>query len=260
MAKIDTTMDDSAVSSEVRNLAESMLEKIEQGDLAKAVSLVNDLNDLRDQTLYNEIGRLTRALHDSIRNFKLEGAVGAASEIDNATDKLSYVVKMTDESANKTMDLVDESVPLIQEFSESSAELSKEWKRFLSRDLKPDEFRQLSKKIDGFLEGIEGKCQSMQGNMSEIMLAQNYQDLTGQVIHKVASLVKDVEQRLVTLIAMAGQVDTITGIEHEVEQNSESANDGELDITAEGPQINKDDENVVANQDDVDDLLSSLGF
>lgn len=258
MIKENENMDDEAVSEEVRNLAENMLKEIEQGQLAKAVSLVNDLNDLRNQTLYNEIGRLTRALHDSIRNFKLEGSVGAASEIDNATDKLSYVVKMTDESANKTMDLVDDSIPLIQEINDESIQLSKDWKRFLSRDLQPDEFRDLSKKMDTFLEHAQDKCQSVQGNMSEIMLAQNYQDLTGQVIHKVATLVKDVESRLVSLIAMAGHVDTITGIQHDSAEAETNSN--EPDIVAEGPQINKNDEGVVGSQDDVDDLLSSLGF
>lgn len=259
MPKIDMNKDNNEVTTEVRDLAQNMLSEIEKGDLAKAVSLVNDLNDLRDQTLYNEIGRLTRALHDSIRNFQIEGAVGAASEIENATDKLSYVVKMTDESANKTMDLVDESIPLVQEINDDSINLSKEWKRFLNRDLKPDEFRQLSKKMDAFLANTEGKCQSVQSKMSEIMLAQNYQDLTGQVIHKVASLVKDVEQRLVNLIAMAGHVDTITGIEHEQENSTEKSGD-ELDIIAEGPQVNTNSETVVSSQDDVDDLLSSLGF
>lgn len=258
MIKENDNMDDETVSKEVRNLAENMLKEIEQGELAKAVSLVNDLNDLRNQTLYNEIGRLTRALHDSIRNFKLEGSIGAASEIDNATDKLSYVVQMTDESANKTMDLVDDSIPLIQELNDESTQLSKDWKRFLSRDLQPDEFRDLSKKMDAFLENAQGKCQSVQGNMSEIMLAQNYQDLTGQVIHKVASLVKDVESRLVSLIAMAGHVDTITGIQHDAAEAETNSN--EPDIVAEGPQINKNDEGVVGSQDDVDDLLSSLGF
>lgn len=258
MIKEDIHKDDETVSNEVRSLAENMLKEIEQGQLAKAVSLVNDLNDLRNQTLYNEIGRLTRALHDSIRNFKLEGSVGAASEIDNATDKLSYVVKMTDESANKTMDLVDDSIPLIQELNDESTQLSKDWKRLLNRDLQPDEFRDLSKKMDAFLEHAQGKCQSVQSNMSEIMLAQNYQDLTGQVIHKVASLVKDVESRLVSLIAMAGHVDTITGIQHD--QLDAETNNNEPDIVAEGPQINKNDEGVVGSQDDVDDLLSSLGF
>ena len=71
---VDVNLDnkDNQVGSEIRSLAENMLEQLEQGDLGKAVALVNDLNQLRDRTLYNEIGRLTRALHESIKNLNVD--------------------------------------------------------------------------------------------------------------------------------------------------------------------------------------------
>ncbi len=84
------------------------------------------------------------------------------------------------------------------------------------------------------------------------------QDLTGQVIQKVTTMVTDVEARLVNLVAMAGHVDQLTGIQHgeiEVEHKEEDLEQGV------GPQVNAEsEEDVASNQDDVDDLLSSLGF
>ena len=261
MSDIKPQDDDGAIGSEMKTLAEGMLKQLENGDLGKAVAMVNDLNQVRDRTLYEEIGRLTRALHESIKNLKID-SIGAGSEIEHATDKLAYVVEMTDKSANRTMDLVEASLPLAADIQSRSGELSQQWQRFLNKELKPEEFRALSKDIQAFLQNSETQSQQLQGQLSDIMLAQDFQDLTGQVIHKVADLVRDVESRLVTLVAMAGHVDSITGITHsdlEVgESQSEPSADG--DIEAEGPQIDKSSEDVVSSQDDVDDLLSSLGF
>lgn len=265
MADIEQHDNNSVVGSEIKNLAENMLKQIEDGDLGKAVALVNDLNEVRDRTLYNEIGRLTRALHDSIKNLNID-TVGSGSEIEHTTDKLAYVIEMTDKSANRTMDLVDESMPIASDIHNRANELSSQWRRFLNKDLKPDEFRELTKSIDSFLQDSGNQSQKLQNQLSEIMLAQDFQDLTGQVIHKVADLVRDVEGRLVKLVSMAGHVDSITGITHgdQIDQEngagtSEKPEDGG-NIAAEGPQINKSSEDVVNSQDDVDDLLSSLGF
>lgn len=263
MSDIKHSDDDGAIGSEMRNLAEGMLELLESGDLGKAVAMVNDLNQVRDRTLYDEIGRLTRALHESIKNLRID-SVGAGSEIEHATDKLAYVVEMTDKSANRTMDLVEASLPLAADIQTRSADLASQWQRFLNKELKPDEFRVLSKSIHAFLQDSETQSQKLQGQLSDIMLAQDFQDLTGQVIHKVADLVRDVEGRLVHLVAMAGHVDSITGIIHSDLEVGESQSEEPVsaggDIEAEGPQIDKSSDDVVSNQDDVDDLLSSLGF
>lgn len=257
---VDVNLDsmESQVGSEIRMLAESMLHELEQGELSKAVALVNDLNEVRDRTLFNEIGKLTRALHEAIKNLNVD-SVGAASDIEHTTDKLAYVLEMTDKSANRTMDLVDEGMPLADQMVQQASDLSSRWKKFMGKELTPAEFRQLTKDVDVYLKDNARDARLIQGKLSEIVLAQDFQDLTGQVIHKVADLIRDVEQRLVTLVAMAGHVDRITGIQHYVESAMEKRVE-EPDIKAEGPQINKANADVVASQDDVDDLLSSLGF
>lgn len=259
MAGLNLDPNSETLGSEIRSLAESMLKELEHGDIPRAVALVNQLNEIRDRTLYIEIGRLTRSLHEAIKNLHVDTGVGASSEIANATDKLTYVLEMTDKSANRTMDLVDAGMPLASNIHERASQLSREWQRFTKKEIGPNEFRTLSKDIGQFLTDSSQHSQQLQGQLSEIVLAQDFQDLTGQVIHKVAALVRDVEARLVQLVVMAGQVDKITGITHELEEPREQMKPGE-NIIAEGPQINKSSEDVVASQDDVDDLLSSLGF
>lgn len=247
------------VTEEIRTLAEQMIAEVENGRIGDAVAVVNKLNEIRDRTLYQEVGKLTRAVHESIKNLNID-TIGAGSEIADTTDKLTYVVEMTDKSANKTMDLVDASVPKISDIQQQSQQLAEQWQRFLNREIKPDEFRQLSKDIMVFLQHTQDTSQQVQGNLSEIMLAQDFQDLTGQIIHKVAALVKDVEHRLVDLVAMAGTLDSLTGAPEPVAEEPEPKVEVGQDIAPEGPQINTSSENVVSNQDDVDDLLSSLGF
>lgn len=261
MAAFNVNTDSSIVGEQIRSLAENMLAELERGDVGRAVALVNDLNELRDRTLYNEIGRLTRALHEAIKNLNVDTTVGAASEIANATDKLTYVLEMTDKSANRTMDLADAAMPLAVDIQQRASQLAIAWQRFRKKELKPEEFRVLSRELDQFLNDSSRQSLQLQGQLSDIVLAQDFQDLTGQVIHKVAALVRDVEARLVNLVVMAGNVDKITGIIHsEPEHNTDNKPGKGENIAAEGPQINKSSEDVVASQDDVDDLLSSLGF
>jgi len=259
MAGINLDTDSASVSAEIRTIAEGMISRLESGNISEAVALVNDLNEVRERTLYQEIGRLTRALHEAIKNLRVD-TVGAGSEIDNATDKLTYVLEMTDKSANRTMDLADAGMPLATDIHERATQLSEQWKKFLNKELKPEDFRSLSKDINQFLTDSANNSRQLQGQLSDIVLAQDFQDLTGQVIHKVAALVTDVEGRLVQLVAMAGKVDSITGITHNDLDSAKEQPDEGANIAAEGPQIDKSSDDVVASQDDVDDLLSSLGF
>ena len=108
-----------------------------------------------------------------------------------------------------------------------------------------------------FLEKTENSSAQVSSHLNDILIAQDYQDLTGQVIKRVTALVHDVEESLVNLVRMAGQVDRLAGIDHnETRRETKKTPD-----RGEGPQIHADiREDVVSGQDEVDDLLSSLGF
>lgn len=260
MAELQIDSQAPSFQQEIKELAEDLLRKIDDGDLGKVVDVVNKINDVRDKTLYDEIGKLTRGLHEAIKNITTGDELSENSGMGQASDKLSYVIQMTDKAANKTMDLVEEGMPLNTETLENAADLQKQWQKFLRKELKPNEFRELTKKIDDFLSKTQINSKKISSNLSGILMAQDFQDLTGQVINRVTKLVTEVETRLVDLVAMAGEVDRITGITHaEPSQNNIKQEDSK-NIAPEGPQIDTSLDGVVGGQDDVDDLLSSLGF
>lgn len=245
---------------DIKELAEDLLRKIDDGDLGKVVEVVNSINDVRDRTLYEEIGKLTRGLHEAIKNLKAGDELSEQTGMVQASDKLSYVMEMTDKAANKTMDLVEEGMPLNSEIQGGAEELHEEWQKFLRKELAPDDFRILSKKIDKYLLKTQVNSKKISSNLSDILMTQDFQDLTGQVINRVTKLVTEVESRLVDLVAMAGEVDRITGITHTEPSSNDIPQDGSENVTAEGPQTDTSLDGVVSGQDDVDDLLSSLGF
>jgi chemotaxis protein CheZ len=260
MAELQLDSQAPSFQQEMKLLAEDLLQKIEGGDLGEVVGVVNNINEVRDRTLYDEIGKLTRGLHNAIKDIATGDELSDESGMGQASDKLAYVIEMTDKAANRTMDLAEEGMPLNMENLEGAIELQEQWQKFLRKELKPNEFRDLSKKIDDYFSKTQINSKKISSQLSDILMAQDFQDLTGQVIQRVTKLVAEVETRLVDLIAMAGEVDRITGITHGEPHKVEPTQEHDKKIIAEGPQIDTSLEGVVKGQDDVDDLLSSLGF
>jgi len=260
MAELQINTQAPSFQQEMKELAEDLLTKIDGGDLGKIVGVVNNINGVRDRTLYDEIGKLTRGLHHAIKDIKTGDELSEESGMGQASDKLAYVIEMTDKAANRTMDLAEEGMPLNTENLDGAIELQVQWQKFLRKELKPNEFRDLSKKIDAYFTQTQINSKKISTQLSDILMAQDFQDLTGQVIQRVTKLVSEVEARLVDLVAMAGEVDRITGISHSDPHKNEPPQEDDKKIIAEGPQVDTSLEGVVGGQDDVDDLLSSLGF
>ncbi|WP_082873215.1 protein phosphatase CheZ [Oleiphilus sp. HI0079] len=242
----------------LKEQANKLKEAVDGGDISSALAVISDINQTRDKTLYVEVGRLTRSLYESIRNFQIDCGDAQSQEelskINDASDRLAYVVDMTSNAANKTMDLVEDTMPYASHMNTEAKQLKSEWEKLRRKEMTPSEFRDLSGRMDGFLEQLTNDSDKVYQNLSAILLAQDFQDLTGQVINRVTGLVKEVEENLVNLVSMAGKVDTITGTVHDIESVG-------TNMDGEGPQMNKEERaDVVSGQDDVDDLLSSLGF
>lgn len=112
------------------------------------------------------------------------------------------------------------------------------------------EFKALCHRIDGLLGQVEGDSSELRGQLTEILMAQDFQDLTGQIISRVITLVNEVEGRLVEILTVFG-----------ASQLEESAGKNKASTEAEGPILNPHERaDAVSSQDEVDDLLSSLGF
>lgn len=250
------------VAGELKEHATSLKDALDSGNLQDAMKYIAELGELRERSLYREVGRLTRSLHEALRNFEIspesQEQQEELSKMADASDRLDYVVKLTGRSANKTMDLVEDTMPLASNLREEAEAIRSDWGRLRRREMEPSEFRDLYRRIDRFLDRVGSDSDRLHNNLSEILLAQDFQDLTGQVIQRVTSLVRDVEEHLVRLMVMASDVDKLAGVVHEYDDDKKKGED-----KGEGPQIRAGDEaqdSVVSGQDEVDDLLSSLGF
>ncbi|WP_275544699.1 protein phosphatase CheZ [Pseudomonas sp. Marseille-Q0931] len=258
----DSTLGD--LESSLKTNARELVDSLEKGNFGNAVQLINELNKVRDRGLYHEVGKLTRELHNAIVNFQLDPRMPHAqelSQIADATERLNYVVTMTEKAANRTMDLVEQSAPLVNDLSDEAQSLNVEWGRFMRREIGADGFRELAKRVELFLARSERDGAKLSGHLNDILLAQDYQDLTGQVIKRVTQLVTEVESNLLKLMLMASQVDRFAGIQHDHEVLRAEQEKLKEPSRGEGPQIHADKrDDVASSQDDVDDLLSSLGF
>ena len=261
MTEANSSDSKSEFESTLRSCSQQLLQSVEKGDFAEAASIIQDLSDARERSLYQELGHLTRTLHEAIKNLSLSDSTrhSEMDSFDDATSRLDYVIELTNKAANKTLDLVEESIPVSEHLATKAGQLSADWQKMLKKELKPQEFRALSKEMDSFLQACSKDSEVLQKNLSEILLAQDYQDLTGQVIMKVTDIVKSAEASLVQLVAMASHVERITGVRRP--DDVEEVNSDNQDLKGYGPSIHPETRNdVVTNQDDVDDLLSSLGF
>jgi chemotaxis protein CheZ len=252
------TDSDSLSRDKLLEKARMLVASLEQGETEKAQTIVDEITHIRENDLFVEVGKLTRQLHESINNFQLEDRIMdiTAQDIPDAKDRLEYVISMTEKAANTTMDAVEASLPMADSIGNSCQELSIDWTKLKEKKLKPGEFRALVGRMEKFLDATKGDTEQLQSLLTQVLMAQDFQDLTGQVIRRVIDLVHEVETSLVSMIRMFGCM-------NEYEQAQTKSKD-KLDvdgIVAEGPVINPDERtDVVQNQDDVDDLLSSLGF
>lgn len=245
--------------------APQLQQSLEQGDLEAAAQIIAQISQVRESALYREVGRLTRELHTAIIDFDIDPSNPHAkemSQITDASERLQYVVTLTDDAANSALDLVEQSAPLVTYISYEAQSLIEDWQRFMRRDMQAEEFRVLAKRVADFLSRSLHDSDQLSANLNAIMMAQGFQDLTGQVIKRVMTLIADIETNLVKLCVMAGQVDRVAGIEHSSEDLRKKHTTKDKNSSAgEGPQMHaqtRDD--VVTDQVDVDDLLSSLGF
>ncbi|MBD3610700.1 MAG: protein phosphatase CheZ [Gammaproteobacteria bacterium] len=244
---------DTVLGDEVLAMAKDLVAKIEAGENEEAHAVLDEMTKVRESLLYQEIGKLTRELHTSLSSFRVDTHITdlAEKDIPDARERLRYVVSMTDEAANKTLTAVEESLPLCDSLGNRVGEISESWQRLLRREMSADEFRALSKTLASYLASSTTDVNTVKSNLNEVLMAQGFQDLTGQIIHRVIDLVEDVENNLVGLIKVAGQkVDAPTYIADE-----------KAETTPTGPPVpGVDDSGRVSGQDEVDDLLSSLGF
>lgn len=232
--------------------AKELVALLEAGKQEEADQFVASFAVSSEPPMLQEIGSLTRDLHESLKNFKLDHRVVAIAndEIPDARDRLQYVIDKTEMAANKTMDAVDRSLPIADELHEGLLLVRPQWNSLMKGRIELAQFKALCHNIDGLLTQVEGNSSELRNELTNILMAQDFQDLTGQIIKRVITLVQEVEDRLVDILTLFKVEEQLGEAEEEVKPSK-----------AEGPILNPHErEDAVASQDDVDDLLASLGF
>ena len=196
------------------------------------------------EALLARVGQMTRSLHDSLRGLDFDKlAARAAHDIPDARDRLDYVARMTEQAAQKVLNATEAANPLQERIAGGAKSLAQQWRDAITGR---KDAMSLAGATLAYLEQTANDIDVTRQQLMDIMMAQDFQDLTGQVIRKVTELAHGLEQQLVQLL-----VDYAPG------DIKRETNTGLLN----GPQIDPHaSPDVVADQTQVDDLLESLGF
>lgn len=196
---------------------------------------------------YLRLGNITREMHEALSVLGGNQLHDIVDEMPNARDRLAHVGKMTEEAANKVLNLVDAAKPECDDLAKRGVELGQSLSRMAAQeDLNIDRARALMGVCGKFAERTATFADKQAGVLSDIMMAQDFQDLSGQVIKKVIDIITRTEIQLVQLL---------------VDSTPRPEGKEEVEFTGEthqlqGPQTT----DAALAQNDVDDLLASMGF
>lgn len=220
----------------------------EAGKAAAAVDTrTGPPSDTQSDTLYQKVGHMTRLLHDTLRELGYDKALQeAAHAIPDATSRLLYVGQMTEQAASRVLNATDIAKPIQDGMHDRSGVLAGKWDKLYANQLSVDEFKLLAGETRAFLHDVPQQAEATNAQLMEIMMAQDFQDLTGQVIRKVVDIVEGFETQLLQALIEA------LPAERKAEVPAGLMN---------GPVVNAEGRvDIVSSQAQVDELLESLGF
>ena len=203
--------------------------------------------DERQEKVFKSVGQMTRLLHDTIRELGYDRMISeTAQKLPDARQRLSYISQMTEQAASRVLNATDIAKPIQDRVEEHSISLHARWEKLYEKQLSVDEFKALAGETRAFFNQTSRDSKVVNAQLMEIMMAQDFQDLTGQVIKKIVDMAATLETELLKVL-----------IEVVPPEMRTPDNEGLLN----GPVINAEGRSdVVTGQEQVDDLLESLGF
>lgn len=208
---------------------------------------MDDLSNLAPQTaagaspeVFQQLGMITRQLHDTLTQLGVMPKLQIAADgLPDARSRLSYIATKTSDAANKVLNSVDSA-------KADHAHISSETRRIAEAIVKDPVKAVASGAVMNFVGDVEAATARIDAHLTDIMMAQDFHDLTGQVVAKVVSLATELEDSLVKLLVQAAPPEQAQKVESTV---------------LNGPVVNPEGRtDVVKDQAEVDDLLASLGF
>ncbi len=220
----------------------------EEASVPRAAEATGGAEPGSPEAVFNRIGQMTRQVHDTLRALGAENVLNdAVQAIPDARQRLNYIAVMTEQAASRVLNATDIAMPIQDKVAADADGLEKKWDRLFSNQLSVEEFKALAGETRRFLGDVTKQSKATNEQLMEIMMAQDFQDLTGQVIKKVVDLAQTLESQLLQVLVEATPADKRSAVN--------------LDSLLNGPVINAEGrEDVVSSQEQVDDLLDSLGF
>ena len=234
--------------SEDNDDLQALFDSVASKPQAGAAAAVQDTDWAGQEKVFNQVGQMARLLHDTL------GALGydkllekTVHALPDAKDRLTYIANLTEQAACKVLNATDIANPLQEELENGAKLLADKWDAVYANRLSTQEFKLLADETRAYLKNaVPQRTGATREQLMEIMMAQDFQDLTGQVIKKIVGLAQDLESGLMNVL-----IETVPG-----EKKTES-----VKSLLNGPVVNPEGRtDVVASQKQVDDLLDSLGF
>jgi chemotaxis protein CheZ len=192
--------------------------------------------------MFDQLGHIVRQLHDSLRELGYDRSLSdIATEVTDASDRLEYIATLTEQAANKVLNFIDEAMPVQDELIHIAKSVDARWAQLFDGKLSLDKFKLLASDSRQFAATVVSAGEAEKARLMQIMMAQDFQDITGQIIKKVVIITQKLERELAQLLI----------------ENAPRKEDKEkaVDLMA-GPAVPAS----AMAQNDVDDLLADLGF
>ena len=202
--------------------------------------------------IFQQLGTLTRQLHDTLNVLGvLPDLKSTVDNLPDARSRLTYIATKTADAAEKVLNLVDKAKADQEHIAAET--------RKLATLITADPVKAVaSGAVFNFVQDVETVTHRVDNHLTDIMMAQDFHDLTGQVVAKVVKLANDLESQLVKLLVQAAPPEAAQKVEATLTAHGHQSVE---DVVLEGPVVNAEGRSdVVANQGEVDDLLASLGF
>jgi chemotaxis protein CheZ len=242
-----------SLNARYRTTVDALQGALDAGDEAAFSRAFEQLREGMSAEFMPELKRITASAQEALRRFREETRLDslAANEVPDARKRLAHVVKLTEEAAHRTLDLVERSGPIVDQAARDAADLLEAWSAYPHRSgvggsLWPE-------RAHAFLERALKDTDEVRGNLSEMLLAQGYQDLTGQITRGVIALVGELESVLGELVRLSNGDETMRSL-RVLPAPGQDLTRG-IGPTVPGVQ----DGGSVNDQDDIDALLKSFG-
>jgi chemotaxis protein CheZ len=205
-----------------------------------AAAASDTAQDNHNKPIFDRLGGIVRLMHDSLRELGYDRALSdAATQITDAQDRLEYIATLTEQAANKVLNAIDEGMPAQDTLAKSAKDMDSRWTQLFEGDMSLEDFKRLATDSKQFSNTVLESTETEKARLLAIMMAQDFQDITGQLIKKIVAITQKVESELAQILRDNAPPELVKEKPHELMQ---------------GPTAS------ALVQDDVDSLLEGLGF